>query len=74
MGLTSLLVLPGRIGLYVIGAAVAYAFPERPNEHDGASRNRKRRTAGITDLPPGAEESQQHSLPPRGKRKAGYHA
>jgi hypothetical protein len=53
---------------------VAYAFPERPNEHDGASRNRKRRTAGITDLPPGAEESQQHSLPPRGKRKAGYHA
>jgi hypothetical protein len=66
--------LPGRIGLYVVGAAVAYAFPERPREPESNGRKRKRRTAGITDLPPGAEASQQHALPPRGKRKAGYHA
>jgi hypothetical protein len=30
--------------------------------------------AGVTDLPPDAEESQQEQLPPRGERKSGYHA
>ena len=30
--------------------------------------------AGVTDLPPDAEESQQERLPPRGDRKKGVHA
>ena len=30
--------------------------------------------AGVTDLPPDAEESQQEQLPPRGERKGDYHA
>jgi hypothetical protein len=41
---------------------------------DGAETGDGHAGAGITDLPPGAEASQQSSLPPRGERKPGVRA
>jgi hypothetical protein len=40
----------------------------------GRGRTPRHEGAGITDLPPEAEEGQQESLPPRGSRKQSHHA
>jgi hypothetical protein len=54
---------------------------ERSGAASGTGDSGMRRAAadghdavGITDLPSGAEEAQQSSLPPRGERKPGVHA
>jgi hypothetical protein len=69
--------MPGRSrtrrALYLAGAMAIYAWRSHARSrrvdaadgHDGA---------GITDLPPDAEDAQQSALPPRGTRRGNVHA
>jgi hypothetical protein len=68
--------MPGRSltrrALYLAGAMAVYAWRSRAKSRKAGADGHE--GAGITNLPPDAEDAQQSSLPPRGSRRDDVHA